>query len=199
MRAIFSTFGLSSLAILAFAGNSLLARAALADGAIEAGAYSVIRLASGALLLLPLLGRKPSVKDAPGAVALAIYVGGFSLAYLSLGAAMGALILFACVQATIMLVGVFRSEPVTRAAWFGLVVAMGGLILLLAPETGGATKASGASVKAGGQAVSLTAAALMALAGIAWGAYTLIGRGHKDATSASARIFRSRLGPGSLS
>lgn len=66
------TAALATFAIVAFAGNSLLARAALADGAIEAGAYSVIRLAAGAVVLLPFLNARPSRADLPGAIALAV-------------------------------------------------------------------------------------------------------------------------------
>ncbi len=173
-RNIAVTAALATLAILAFAGNSLLARAALADGAIEAGAFSAIRLAAGALVLLPLLGRRPGLRDAPGAVALAVYVAGFSLAYLSLGAAMGALILFACVQATIIAVGYWRGEVLSLFGWAGLFLAMGGLVLLLSP---------------GGEPVGIGAAAMMGIAGLAWGAYTVNGRGKGDATGSTARNF----------
>ena len=174
MRAAATTLILAALAILAFAGNSLLARAALADGAIEAGAFSAVRLASGALILLPVLGRRPGLADAPGGLALSVYVAGFSLAYLSLGAASGALILFACVQATILITGVTKEERPTWLGWGGLILAMGGLLVLLAP---------------GGEAVPLAPACLMALAGVAWGAYTWIGRGTSDATGQTARNF----------
>lgn len=168
------TFTLAALAILAFAGNSLLARAALADGAIEAGAYSAIRLAAGAIVLLPVLGARPTKADLPGALSLAVYVGGFSLAYLSLAAGTGALILFACVQATIIAVGTARGEALSPLGWAGLALAMGGLVALLAP---------------GSEAVPPVSALLMAVAGIAWGAYTLIGRSSPDATGSTARNF----------
>ncbi|MEO1488651.1 MAG: EamA family transporter [Pseudomonadota bacterium] len=171
----FATAVLAALAILAFAGNSLLARAALADGAIEAGAFSAIRLVAGALILMPVLGQRPSRADAPGAVALAAYVAGFSLAYLELGAGVGALILFACVQTTILLVGVVRGAGPSLVGWAGLALAMAGVVLLLDPQ--------------GGAATPLGPALLMAVAGIAWGAYTLIGRGKGDATGRTARNF----------
>ncbi|MBV7258833.1 DMT family transporter [Erythrobacter crassostreae] len=174
MRSTAVTVLMATLAIIAFAGNSLIARAALADGAIEAGAFSAIRLAAGALVLLPFLGKMPSLRDATGAVSLAVYVAGFSLAYLSLGAAIGALILFACVQATIIAVGYWRGEGLTLLGWAGLVMAMGGLVVLLAP---------------GGEPVEIGAAVMMATAGIAWGAYTVIGRGSGDASGSTARNF----------
>jgi len=174
MRSAITTLALAGLAIMAFAGNSLLARAGLADGAISASAFSAIRLSAGALVLLPMIGRRPGGGDWPGAIALAVYVAGFSFAYLSLGAGTGALILFAAVQATILLVGTARGEPLSLPAWIGLGLAMAGLVILLAP---------------GGAAVDPLAAALMALAGAAWGAYTLIGRGGGDATARTARSF----------
>ena len=173
---------LAMIAIAAFAGNSLLARAALADGAIEAGAYSAIRLASGALVLLPVLGAKPSRADLPGALALAVYVAGFSLAYLELGAGLGAVILFGFVQATIIGVGIARGERFGALGWSGIVLAIAGLLWVLAPW-------QAAKLGAG----SLLPALLMAAAGIAWGAYTLIGRGSAQmvggATGSTARNF----------
>lgn len=174
MRSAITTLALAGLAIMAFAGNSLLARAGLADGAISASAFSAIRLSAGALVLLPMVGRRPVGGDWPGAIALAVYVAGFSFAYLSLGAGTGALILFAAVQATILLVGTARGETLSLPGWIGLGLAMAGLVILLAP---------------GGAGVDPLAAALMALAGAAWGAYTLIGRGGGDATARTARSF----------
>jgi drug/metabolite transporter (DMT)-like permease len=174
MRSAIRTLALASLAIMAFAANSLLARAALADGAISASAFSAIRLSAGALVLLPMVGRRPVGGDWPGAIALAVYVAGFSFAYLSLGAGTGALILFAAVQATILLVGTARGEALSLPGWIGLGLAMAGLVILLAP---------------GGAAVDPLAAALMAFAGAAWGAYTLIGRTSGDAAARTARSF----------
>lgn len=173
---------LATFAIAAFAGNSLLARAALADGAIEAGAYSAIRLAAGALVLLPFLGARPSRADVPGAIALAIYVAGFSLAYLSLEAGIGAVILFGFVQATILAVGAWRGERLLTTGWFGVALALGGMVWLMEPWR--ATQPG---------AALLAPSLLMAAAGIAWGAYTLIGRGSANlpggATGSTARNF----------
>jgi drug/metabolite transporter (DMT)-like permease len=174
MRSYLATLGLAALAIAAFAGNSLLARAALSDGAIGAGAFSAIRVVAGALILLPVIGRWPARADWPGALALAVYVAGFSFAYRSIGAGTGALILFASVQATILLVSYARGEVLVQAGWAGLGLAMTGLVILLAP---------------GGAAIDPLAAGLMALAGAAWGAYTLIGRSSDDATGRTARSF----------
>ncbi len=176
MRSLIGIIFLASLAIAAFAGNSLLARAALGDGMIGAGAFSAIRLVSGALILLPVIGRRPSLSDWPGALSLAVYVAGFSFAYLSLDAGTGALILFACVQGTIVVAGYMRGEVLCAAVWAGLALAMAGLVLLLAP---------------GGEAVKPGAAMLMAIAGIAWGAYTLIGRSRGNAAGATGQTARN--------
>ncbi|MDY7097528.1 MAG: EamA family transporter [Pseudomonadota bacterium] len=173
---------LAILAIAAFAGNSLLARAALADGAIEAGAFSAIRLASGALVLLPFLSTRPSRKDLPGALALTVYVAGFSLAYLSLPAGLGAVVLFGCVQATILGIGAMRSERLRPTGWLGVAIAVSGMIWLMAPWEA-----------AKGQESLLGAGLLMALAGMGWGVYTIIGRGSASmaggATGSTARNF----------
>jgi len=174
MRSGLVTLALAGLAITAFAGNSLLARAALGDDAMGAAAFSAVRLAAGALILLPVIGRPPARADWPGAIALAVYVAGFSFAYRDITAGTGALILFAAVQATILLVSYAQGERLTRAGWAGLALAMAGLVTLLAP---------------GEAAVDPAAAGLMATAGVAWGAYTLIGRGAGDATGRTARSF----------
>lgn len=166
---------LGVLAIIAFAGNSLLARAALADGAIEPGAYSLIRLASGALVLLPFMKRTPKSADLPGALALFAYVGFFSWAYVELPAAAGALVLFACVQATVMVLGAVQGE---RPGWMGLagmMLAMGGLTVLLLPGASAATP--------------LMPAMLMGVAGVAWGAFTMLGRKAEIASAFTARSF----------
>lgn len=177
------TFALACLAILAFAGNSVIARAALADGAIEAGAYSAIRLFSGALVLLPLLGTRPGKGDLPGAIALAVYVVGFSLAYLELGAGLGAIILFGFVQVSIIAIGLFRGERLSVSGWIGVAMALIGMIWVVNPGT----SANGTL------AASLLPVGLMATAGVAWGAYTLIGRTSAErpggAVGSTARAF----------
>lgn len=166
--------GLAVLVVLAFAANSLFARAALAGGAISPGAYSLIRLAAGAILLLPLIRQMPGRRDLPGAVALLAYVVGFSLAYLSLGAATGALILFAAVQLTILASGLAMGQTIGARGWAGLALASLGITYLLYP--------SAASPPLG-------PALTMAGAGLAWGAYTMIGRSAGDAAARTARNF----------
>lgn len=165
---------LAALAILAFAGNSLLARAALADGAIEAGAFSVIRLVAGALILLPFLKTKPRLSDVRGAAALLVYVVGFSFAYLTLSAATGALILFGCVQASVIAIGIAQGSRLNWAGWAGLIIALAGLAWLFLPGT---------------EAAAPLPAAMMAIAGVAWGVYTIIGRGGRDPARNTAANF----------
>lgn len=172
---------LAVIAIVAFAGNSVIARYALADGAIAPGAYSLIRLAAGALVLLPLVlaGRKRRRQGTRkgswaggliGGAALFAYVATFSWAYVVLPAAAGALILFASVQATVMLTGMVRGEKVRRLGLAGLALSSCGLVVLLAPGLAAASMAEHAAEGWFG------AALLMAASGIAWGAYTMIGR-----------------------
>lgn len=171
------TIGLAALAIAAFAGNSLLTRAALSGELIGPGAFGTIRLASGAaaLMVFALLTRReivPRYRDIPGAAALAAYTGFFSFAYVVLDAATGALILFAAVGATVTL-GSLR-KGVRLAEMAGLLLAFSGLVWLLMP---------------GAQAAPLGAAALMAVAGIAWGVYTLLGRSGGEPVGRTARNF----------
>lgn len=166
--------GLAGLAVLAFAGNSLLARAALADGATEAGVFSAIRLTAGALVLLPFLRGRPTTSDIPGAAALLVYVAGFSFAYLTLPAATGALILFGCVQASVMTIGIVQGDRPSFASWAGLAIALSGLGWLFLPGSEGA---------------AIGPAAMMAVAGLAWGLYTIIGRRGTDPTRNTAASF----------
>jgi drug/metabolite transporter (DMT)-like permease len=166
--------GLAVIAVLAFAANSLVARAAIAEAGMGAGTFTAIRLVSGALILIPFLGRRPSRADVPGAAALLVYAAAFGFAYQSLGAAAGALILFTTVQATIIGVSAWRGERLSRREAAGLMVAALGVAWLLLPRAGSPDPA---------------AAVLMMVAGMAWGAYTLLGRKAGDATGRTARAF----------
>src|SRR5688572_18218496 len=105
------TILLTAASLVAFAGNSLLCRLALAAGEIDAASFTAVRLASGALALAVLaLGRRREGRAGSwgSALALFVYAAPFSFAYLRLGAGMGALILFGAVQATMILAGVAR-------------------------------------------------------------------------------------------
>lgn len=164
--------------MIGFAANSLLCRAALRDGAIDAAAFTAIRLASGALVLVLLVAaRGSSVRGAGSwrsAAALGTYAVAFSYAYLQVGAAVGALILFGCVQLTMIIGGLLRGERPTVRQWIGWVVAVAGLVALNAP---------------GLDPPPAVGAALMAIAGVAWGVYSLRGRGVDRPLVATAGNF----------
>lgn len=154
------------LALVAFAANSVLCRLALRDAAIDAATFSTIRLTAGAatLLLISAVMRKDAVRTAGSwmsAGMLFLYAVPFSFAYTRLTTGTGALILFGCVQLTMMTVALWSGERPHPLQWLGLTMALGGLIYLVLP---------------GLEAPSLTGAVLMALAGLAWGVYSLRGR-----------------------
>jgi drug/metabolite transporter (DMT)-like permease len=161
---------LTSLAMLAFAANSVLARLALAPAGADALAYTGIRLASGAIALAVLLiasdrGRSRSLRIAgswTGAAALAGYALAFSIAYIMLGAGTGALILFASVQIGVIGAAIVKGDRPGILEWVGLAVAFAGLVYLVSP---------------GLVAPHPLGALLMLAAGLCWAAYTLIGRG----------------------
>jgi len=165
---------LTLLALLAFAANSLLCRHALGQGLIDPAGFTALRLFSGALTLSGLLYFQEKsfaglAGDWRAAFWLLLYAAGFSYAYHSLTTATGALILFACVQLSMFLVGFRNGERPRILQWFGLLLAGIGLLCLLLP---------------GLAAPDLSGALLMALAGIAWGLYSL--RGHLAAAPLAA-------------
>ncbi|HEY6009817.1 MAG TPA: DMT family transporter [Geobacteraceae bacterium] len=157
---------LTVLALVAFAANSVLCRLALGGATIDAASFTTIRILSGAVTLLAFsrLGRRPVAVDRGSwlsAAALCLYAAAFSLAYLSLAAGTGALILFGAVQATMILAGLASGERPGVAEWSGLFLAVAGLVYLVLP----------------GLAVpSPFGGVLMAIAGVSWGAYSLRGR-----------------------
>ncbi|WP_265564420.1 DMT family transporter [Sphingomicrobium arenosum] len=164
-----------ALAILAFAANSLLARAALGDGAIGPGAYAAIRLGAGALVLAPLWRSASIRRDGAAGLFLATYAIAFSFAYVTLGAASGALILFATVQGVMVALGLARGEKVRASALVGVLVALAGVGWLLAPGVG---------------AVDARAALVMGIAGLGWGLYSLVcHKGEGEAAAATAGAF----------
>ena len=105
---------LAAGAVIAFAANSLLARAAIGEAGMGAGAFTAIRMASGAVLLLPFLGGRPTRADLPAAPALLVYAVAFGFAYRNLGAAAGALILIATVRAAITGYSALRGEILSQ-------------------------------------------------------------------------------------
>jgi drug/metabolite transporter (DMT)-like permease len=153
--------GLVVLALVGFAANSLLCRAALGAHVIDAASFTAIRIASGALVLL-VLARGQRAGNWLSAAALFGYAAAFSFAYLRLVTATGALILFATVQATMISVGVARGERPRLVEWLGFAVAIAGLVVLVLP---------------GLEAPDPIGAALMAVAGVSWGVYSLRGHG----------------------
>ena len=178
------TAALTAAALTAFAANSILCRLALRSGAIDAASFTSIRMASGAVMLLLILaltrgargtrGARSSQSRWAAAALLFLYAAPFSFAYLELSAGTGALILFACVQAT-MLLGALRSGE--RFKWpeaLGLAIALVGLTYLVSP---------------GLAAPSPLGSALMAIAGVSWGIYSLRGRGSADPLGDTASNF----------
>lgn len=169
---------LTCLAMLAFAGNSLLCRLALRETDIDAASFTAIRVLAGALTLWLLLklrqARQPVAGNWPGALALFAYAAAFSFAYLQLDTGIGALLLFGAVQLSMLLWGLLRGERLGLVASLGTALATAGLLALLLP---------------GASAPPLLAALLMLLAGIAWGAYSLLGRGQGDPLAVTAGNF----------
>jgi drug/metabolite transporter (DMT)-like permease len=169
---------LTALAMLAFAGNSLLCRLALKQTTIDAASFTAIRIISGALMLLLVVRVKHAATNGRGnwlsAAALFAYAAGFSFAYVSLPAASGALLLFGAVQATMIGYGIWMGERLAKLQLLGLLLAVGGLIGLLLP---------------GLEAPPLTGSVLMLGAGVAWGIYSLRGKGAGDPTQVTAGNF----------
>lgn len=183
MKLPWRLLGLSGAALLAFAANSLLCRLALQRASIDPASFTSLRLAAGALVLALIVHRRrPAAAAVPpdwlAALMLWTYMACFSFAYVSLSAGSGALILFAAVQLTMFGAGLRAGERFAPLAWAGLVLALAGLLYLLAP---------------GLAAPPPEAAALMALAGLAWGVYSLRGRRAGDALGASAGNFLRAL------
>jgi drug/metabolite transporter (DMT)-like permease len=169
---------LTALTMTAFAANSILCRLALRTTAIDPATFTLIRLICGAATLWLIVrirsGRSVRAGSWTAAFSLFAYAGAFSFAYVSLSAGSGALILFGAVQATMILYGLLRGERLAPLQTGGLALAIGGLLALLRP---------------GATAPHLGGAALMTAAGIAWGAYSLLGRGNTQPIETTAGNF----------
>ncbi len=178
-------FLLTALTMLAFAANSVLNRWAVGQEWIGPASFSVVRLLSGSAMLGLLLGVRLFLRREViwpqgwpilvGVGGLILYLVGFSLAYLNLDAGTGALVLFGSVQVTMFAGALLLHEPVPPPRWLGAGLALGGLYVLAAPAM---------------QVAHLWGAMLMmAIAGVGWGAYSLAGRGQRDAQTATAVNF----------
>jgi len=199
---------LTLLAMIAFASNSLLCRAALKETTIDAASFTFFRIFSGAAALWLIMTMRrtgiefPSPQSSPvgrggpfsprekvgmraagswtSACALFAYAAAFSFAYDTLSAGTGALLLFGAVQATMILWGFRKGERLHPIQIAGLFVAIAGLILLVLP---------------GLSAPPLIGSILMLSAGVAWGVYSLRGKvkgqsgSDRDAIAATAGNF----------
>ena len=165
------TLLLTSIALVAFAANSILCRLALGAQAIDAESFTIVRLLSGSLALMIILwftggaGNKTSRGSWPASVALFLYAAAFSYAYISLDTGTGALILFGAVQVTMIVLSIRAGNRLHVLEWAGVGTAFAGFVFLILP---------------GVSAPSPSGFLLMSLAGVAWGIYTLMGKGSKD-------------------
>jgi drug/metabolite transporter (DMT)-like permease len=178
-------FLLTLVTMIAFAANSVLNRAAVGPGLIDPVAFAVVRLCAGAAMLGAVLALRRVTRGGavwagwpgrvPGALALLLYLFGFSLAYGALDAGAGALILFGMVQITMFAGAVLTGEAVPARRWIGAALAFAGLLYLLAPGSA----PSGHPWEA----------AMMAAAGVGWGLYSLSARGARDPLAATGGNF----------
>lgn len=172
------TVALAGATLVCFAANSLLTRAALGADRIDPGAFTAVRIGSGAVALAALLAvsrrRRPAGGSWASALALIAYATTFSLAYVRIRAGVGALVLFALVQATMIGYGVATGATVGPRGWAGAALATAGLAWLSLPGAG--------APDPGG-------VVLMALAGIAWGIYSIRGRRAVDPLATTADNF----------
>lgn len=199
----------TALAMLAFAGNSVLCRLALEQGIIDPASFTSVRILSGALMLVVLLllmpqKRKPNNEAHPeqlhsslqqknlfrfahstwsGGLALFFYAAGFSFAYITLPAGTGALILFATVQITMLSSALLTGSRLAMAQWIGFVMALLGLVFLLLP---------------GISSPPLFGSVLMMIAGISWGIYSILGKSVINPTRATTENFIRAILPALL-
>ncbi len=164
------TLALTLFALVAFASNSILCRLALGNATIDPASFTSLRIASGAVTLsiIATLSRRGAARHGGGwmsAAFLFLYAAAFSFAYVTLPTGTGALILFGCVQLSMMMAALRAGERPRILEWAGLVIAFAGLVFLTAP---------------GLTAPAPVGSALMALAGVAWGVYSIRGRRGSD-------------------
>jgi len=177
---------LTSAALIGFSANSLLTRATLQAGRLDALTFVGVRLVSGAVMLWLILRwrREPAIREdgsRKSAAALFGYAILFTIAYILIGASVGALILFGAVQVTMIGAGIIFGERPRAADWLGAGCAQAGLLVLTIP---------------GATAPNPLGAAMMAGAGVAWGIYSLHGRPSRDPLGATAGNFSRAAIPG---
>ena len=174
------TIALTSFSLVAFAGNSILCKLALGQNKLDAASFTIVRLLSGiiVLLLVPKIfnekGTTTRNRNWISSVALFLYAVTFSYAYISLDTGTGALILFGAVQITMILASLIFGNKLHLAEWLGIISACSGFVYLIKPSL---------------TTPSITGFILMTIAGIAWGIYTLRGKGSKQAIQDSAVNF----------
>ena len=172
---LIKTILFTGLALIAFAANSVLCRLALGESAIDASTFTIVRLLAGAIVLTVIMSiskiksnsnTNSSTKGSwPASIALFIYALTFSFAYVTLDTATGALILFGSVQIAMILMSIFSGNRLHISEWFGMAIAFTGFVYLILP---------------GVTTPSVIGFLLMTVSGIAWGIYTLKGRGSKN-------------------
>ncbi len=182
-RIFVSGIGLTIIAMLAFAGNALLSRAAFQYTAIDAASFTLIRLVSGAMLLAILVKPQAMINSAHGnwysALALFIYATAFSYAFVDLTTATGALLGFGAVQLTMLSFAFLQGERFTNIQLLGIGISIVGVLALLLPSF---------------ENPPLMPAILMLLAGTSWSIYTLLGNGSQEPTlDTSANFVRAAL------
>jgi drug/metabolite transporter (DMT)-like permease len=177
---LIKTITFTVLALVAFAANSVLCRLALGEETIDASSFTIIRLLSGAIVLLLILqfrGKKNN-SSAKGSwlagIMLFLYAAPFSFAYIMLDTGTGALILFGAVQITMILASLMTGNRLHIAEWIGVTIACSGFVYLVLPEV---------------SKPSVVGFALMSIAGIAWGIYTIKGGGSVNPLSDTAYNF----------
>jgi len=180
----FKTILYTTIALLAFAANSVICRYALKDHAIDPGMFTSIRLSSGALILVifVLVSKERRNEKSKGswisAAMLFLYAAAFSYAYVSLETGIGALIIFGVVQITMISSSIISGYKLSLIEWLGIVLALSGFLYLLLP---------------GASAPSLTGFLLMTLSGIGWGIYSLRGKNSKHPLVDTAYNFLRSL------
>lgn len=182
------------MALIAFAGNSVLCRLALHENAIDASSFTILRLLSGAITLFVLFQltqaknkvaepiKRNTNKEWLSAFMLFVYAICFSFAYISMDAGIGALVLFACVQITMITTTLLSNQRLSIAKWCGVILAFVGLVYLVYAQ-GGLVDTN----------FTYTSFVLMAIAGIAWAAYTILGKGATNPLSMTYRNFSKSI------